>query len=389
MGGSVRVLYEQSSHLAERGHKVHILTRAEQFNEGFNKIENVQEWKYPVNNHNRLLFLKSTFSNSRKTFNSLSQKCVFNIINFHQPFSAAGILSSRASNTIPRVYTCFSFSFEEYASRTTTPTNLREKLFLRWQLMGRKLVEKWVLEKSDHIVVLSDFTREKLFDVYGLQEKKISVIPGGVDVSRFAPSEDKSLIRMRLGLSADKFILLTVRNLVPRMGLENLISAFKVVLSEHNDLFLVIGGKGPLGQSLKEQVGKYGIEDSVRFVGFIPEDELPSYYQMADLFVLPTKELEGFGLVTVEALASGLPVLGTPVGGTMEILNKLGPDYLFNDSTPESMATGMLKALSGWSKNQAAYKTVSTTCRRMAEHHYSWDNHVRQLEELYFSLVTP
>ena len=389
LGGSVRVLYEQSAHLAERGHKVHILTRAEQFNEGFNKIENVQEWKYPVNNHNRLFFLKSTFSNSRKTFESLSQKCAFHIINFHQPFSAAGILSSRASHTIPRVYTCFSFSFEEYASRTTTPATLREKLSLGCQLIARKLVEKWVLEKSNHIVVLSDFTREKLFDVYGLQEKKISVIPGGVDVARFTPPEDKTLIRLRLGLPADKFILFTVRNLVPRMGLEALISAFKVVLSEHSDLFLVIGGEGPLGPSLKKQAEEGGVNDFIRFVGFVPEEELPSYYQMADLFILPTTELEGFGLVTVEALASGLPVLGTPIGGTREILARLGPEYLFDDVTPESMATGILKALNGWGKNQAAYKNVSDTCRKVAEHHYSWDNHVKQLEELYFSLGTP
>jgi glycosyltransferase involved in cell wall biosynthesis len=83
------------------------------------------------------------------------------------------------------------------------------------------------------------------------------------------------------------------------------------------------------------------------------------YYQMADLFILPTTELEGFGLVTVEALASGLPVLGTPVGGTKEILTKLGSDYLFDDSTPQSIATGILKALNGWAANQAAYKNVS------------------------------
>jgi len=97
--------------------------------------------------------------------------------------------------------------------------------------------------------------------------------------------------------------------------------------------------------------------------------------------------LEGFGLVTVEALASGLPVLGTPIGGTREILARLGPEYLFDDVTPESMATGMLKALNGWGKNQAAYQNVSQTCRKVAEQHYSWDNHVSKLEELFHSML--
>jgi glycosyltransferase involved in cell wall biosynthesis len=389
LGGSVRVLYEQSAHLAERGHKVHILTREEQFSEGYDKIENVLEWKYPINNNNLLLFLKSTLSNSRKTFECLSEKYSFHIINFHQPFSAAGIISSRASQGIPKVYTCHSLSFEEYISRSTPPRNPKELLFHWLQVRARKLTEQALLRRSGRIMVLSEYTREKLERIYRTPASKVCVIPGGVDLERFRPPTDKARIRAHLGLPANKFILFTVRNLVPRMGLENLISAFKVVLSEHSDLLLVIGGKGPLGPSLKEQVEKLRMDDYVRFVGFIPEEELPSYYQMANLFILPTRELEGFGLVTVEALASGLPVLGTPVGGTREILAKLGSDHLFDDLTPESMATDILKSLNAWGKNQSAYKNISKTCRKVAEQHYSWDTHVRQLEELYFSLVTP
>ena len=108
---------------------------------------------------------------------------------------------------------------------------------------------------------------------------------------------------------------------------------------------------------------------------------------MADLFILPTTELEGFGLVTVEAIASGLPVLGTQVGGTREILTKLGSDYLFDDSTPQSIAKGILGALNGWATNETAYKDVSENCRRVAEQHYSWDNHVSKLEDLFYSML--
>jgi glycosyltransferase involved in cell wall biosynthesis len=171
------------------------------------------------------------------------------------------------------------------------------------------------------------------------------------------------------------------------MGLENLLSAFAIVLNGRRDLLLVIGGEGPLEPELKEQVRRYGVEDYVRFAGYIPDEDLPSYYQMADLFILPTIELEGFGLVTVEALASGLPVLGTPVGGTREILTKLGADYLFEDSTPQSIATGILKALNGWATNKAAYESIAQTCREAAEQHYSWDNHVSKLEELLHSML--
>jgi len=138
---------------------------------------------------------------------------------------------------------------------------------------------------------------------------------------------------------------------------------------------------------LREQARRCGVEDFVRFTGYIPDEELPSYYQMADLFVLPTTDLEGFGLVTVEALASGLPVLGTPVGGTREILTKLGSDYLFDDSSPQSIATGILKALNGWAADQKVYRNISQTCRKVAEQHYSWDNHVSKLEDLFYSML--
>ena len=243
------------------------------------------------------------------------------------------------------------------------------------------------MKKSDQTVVLSEYTSEKLLRTYGLSSSKVNVIPGGVDLERFRPATDKNRIRARMGLPEDKFILFTLRNLVPRMGLENLISAFEIVQNGRRDLLLVIGGEGLQGPVLKEQVTTSGIADSVRFVGFIPDEELPSYYQVADLFIIPSRELEGFGLVTVEALASGLPVLGTPVGGTTEILARLGSVFLFDNSTPQAMANGILKALNDWAADQVVYENISQTCRQVAEEHYSWHNHVSKLEDLFYSML--
>jgi len=326
-------------------------------------------------------------SDCRKTFRSLEENFSFDIINFHQPFSAIGVLSLTGSRRVPCVYTCHSLSFEEYISRSSVSRNPIKWLLHYLQISARKSIEQTVLKRSDQIVVLSEYTREKLQRTYGLAPSKVNVIPGGVDLERFRPSAEKDQIRARMGLPEDKLILFTVRNLVPRMGLENLISALEIVQNGGPDLLLVIGGEGPLEEALKEQTRRCGLQDFVRFAGYIPDEDLPSYYQMADLFILPTSELEGFGLVTVEAMASGLPVLGTPVGGTREILTNLGSDYLFDDSNPQSIASGILKALNGWATNQVAYKSISETCRRVAEQHYSWDNHVSKLEDLFYSML--
>jgi len=255
------------------------------------------------------------------------------------------------------------------------------------QLIGRKLLEKKALRKSDHIVVLSEYTKGKLQKAYGLSPAKIHIIPGGVDLNRFRPHNDKQSLRNRLGIPNGHFTLLTVRNLEPRMGLENLILVLKNILEAKTHVFLVVGGEGPLTQDLKSLAREIGVEDSVKFVGYIPEEELPYYYQMADLFILPTTELEGFGLVTVEALASGLPVLGTPVGGTKEILAHLGPEFLFADSTPSSMARLILKAMQTWATNPESYNQISMKCRNIAEKNYSWDEHINRLENLFHHIT--
>jgi len=382
--GSERVLYEQTTYLVERGHEVHLLTRRSPFHEsGEEEINGVKEWRYSFDKTLPYPFLRSIFFDCRRSFNAIQAESSFHIINVHQPFSAVGALSSRASKGIATFYTCHSLSFQEYASQSSPPTNFREWLSYRIQLLGRKLAEKTALMKSSHIIVLSEYTKDKLQSTYGLPPAKIHVIPAGVDLTRFRPHDDKQSVRNRLGIPNGHFTLLTVRNLEPRMGLENLILAFNKILEATKHVLLVVGGEGPLTQDLKSLARDAGVADFVKFTGYIPEEELPSYYQMADLFILPTVELEGFGLVTVEALASGLPVLGTPVGGTKEILTHMGPEFLFSDITPDSMARLILKSMQGWATNPEIYNEISRKCRKVAEDHYSWGANVDKLENLF------
>jgi len=382
--GAERVLYEHATRLAQRGHAVHILTRRLPEHEAeMAAFNGIREWRYSFPSKKLRHLWKSTFIDCRQLYSSLARTYSFDIINTYQPLSGLGVLFSWPTPAVPRIYTCFSFAFEEYASRKSPPSNSRDWLLFQAQLLGRKLVEKTLLKRSHRILVLSDYTRKRLNEVYGLRGPKITVIPGGVDIDRFRPVAKKAPIRHHLGIPEDSAILFTVRNLEPRMGLENLILAFKVVVEKRPDTFLVLGGKGPLEPELRDLVRDCGLADLVRFTGYIAEDTLPAYYQMADLFILPTLDLEGFGLVTVEALASGLPVLGTPVGGTREILAHMGPEFLFADTTPESMASLILESVQTWAGDPQAYRQISKKCRRVAEHYYSWEAHITQLESVF------
>jgi glycosyltransferase involved in cell wall biosynthesis len=384
IGGAERVLFEQCVGMSQRGHKVHVLTRWLPYHHKKHEtIQGVEEWRYNFNQRNPAAFLYTTCLNARKLFEYLQNKYFFDCINFHQPFSALGINLSEVSRAWPKVYTCHSLSFEEFSTREKNGNGIIRTASNFLKIQAIKKIEKYGLNNSNVIAVLSRFTQDKLVDAYNIPIEKIKTIPGGVDLKKFHPADDKATIRKQLNIPQNKIILFTVRNLVQRMGLENLIIAFHELEKEASDIELVIGGKGPLENRLIALARSFGIEQKIHFAGFISEEQLPLYYQMADIFVLPTKELEGFGLVTLEAIASGVPVLGTPVGGTEEILGTFDSRFLFKGTDPHSMADLILENYKLIKQNPEKWGKISRRCRNFVERNYSWEQNIDALEKLF------
>lgn len=383
IGGAERFLYEQSTRMSQRGYNAHILTRRLPHHDTDHEVVNgVNEWRYGCNIDNPAAFIKSTLSNVKRLFESLHRKHHFDCINFHQPFSALGVNHTEISNSLPRFYTCHSLSFEEFSLRNGKKNGLIRKAQNSIQIHARKNIEKNGLNKSDGIVVLSKYTQEKLVNTYNIPRNKIRIIPGGVNLNRFHPVDDKAAIRRELNIPVDKIVLFTVRNLVERMGLGNLIIALRELIRLSAEIYLVIGGEGALEGELIDLTKKLGLMNKIHFAGFISEDQLSLYYQMADLFVLPTKELEGFGLVTLEAMASGLPVIGTPIGGTKEIMEKFNKEFLFDDTQPNSIAKLALEKYLIIKNDPQRWKQISTQCRKFVEKNYSWKQNIDSFEQL-------
>src|SRR5437667_2488685 len=173
------------------------------------------------------------------------------------------------------------------------------------------------------------------------------------------------------------------------MGLDLLIRAMAILKRDRPEALLLIGGVGSVRQELESFSEALGLREQVRFLGFIPDEALPLYYPAADVFILPTRELEGFGLVTVEALACGTPVLGTPVGATPEILVPLSPALVFRGLAPETMAEDLRRFLEAERRDPEAHARLREACRRHVEAHYTWDRTIDALEEELTRLVTP
>jgi glycosyltransferase involved in cell wall biosynthesis len=211
----------------------------------------------------------------------------------------------------------------------------------------RRSLEGFVYRGGTRHIVLSKAFGQILHTQYRVNEDSIRVVPGCVDVQRFDTGLTKHEARASLGLPQDRPLLFCVRRLVRRMGLEDLIDAMFIVKQAVPDVLLTIAGTGPLEAPLRARIVARGLASHVQLTGFVPDDELPLWYTAADVTVVPTVALEGFGLTTIESLASGTPVLVTPVGGLPEAVAPLSHDLVLPSGGFHAIGSGIADALRG------------------------------------------
>jgi glycosyltransferase involved in cell wall biosynthesis/SAM-dependent methyltransferase len=382
-GGAERVLWEQASRLARRGHEVRVVSRAHRGQTPTRQCrDGVWVGEYGVDHTSAVAFIRDALVAARRAVVRELAEGAVDVLHLHQPLAGYAALTMAAARRLPTVYTFHSAAPLEYHSRVGMTARHRRGAPGAAVAAALWAIERACLRHADRIHVLSAFSADHLWRLYRIPGERIVRIPGGVDTERFRPAPDRRAARKELGLPGDRPLLLTVRNLEARMGIDNLVRAMALLRAHVRDAVLLIGGTGSLRRPLEALVASLGLEDDVQFLGFVPEADLPRYYQAADAFVLPTRALEGFGLVTAEALASGTPVLGTPIGATPELLRPLSPRLVFDDASPEAMARGLREFLEADARDPGAAAALRDACRRHAETRYAWDVAVSGLERL-------
>ena len=242
----------------------------------------------------------------------------------------------------------------------------------------KKSLEQIVYRRVSSFIVLSQAFQDILHQQYDVPLDKIHIIPGGVDLEQFAISSSRTEARTQLDWKQERTIIFCVRRLVKRMGLENLIQAIARVKIQYPDVLLYIAGKGALAQTLQARITELDLTNHVRLLGYVPDEQLPLAYRAANFSVVPTISFEGFGLIVIESLAAGTPVLGTPVGGIPEILQPFCPDLLFEDTSVDKLAQGIIEVLSG--KRQLP---SSEACQAYARDNYAWSVIAPQIKSVY------
>jgi glycosyltransferase involved in cell wall biosynthesis len=236
-----------------------------------------------------------------------------------------------------------------------------------WSVAFKQWVEQRVYHQCDRFIVLSRAFGDILHQNYGVAWENIHIIPGGVDVERFQANLTRQQAREILGFPRDRPILFTPRRLTHRMGIDKLLQALIKVKHQVPDVWLAIAGKGPLREVLEQQANDLGLQNHVKFLGYVPDEQLPVAYQAADLTVVPSQSLEGFGLILLESLASGTPVLSTPVGGMPEVLRPFQPALVTEATEADAIGTRLIDFLTG-----TICLPEREDCREYAVCKYDW-----------------
>jgi glycosyltransferase involved in cell wall biosynthesis len=230
-----------------------------------------------------------------------------------------------------------------------------------------RAIERAVYRRADRVIVLSHAFADILRRRYHVAEERIRLVAGGVECAAFAGLPERASARRALGWPEAGEIVLSVRRLARRMGLDRLIAAMPALMRTRPHLRLLIVGGGEQEAALRRQVASLGLDGRVVLTGRLPDGHLPLAYRAADLTVVPSCELEGFGLVTVESLAAGTPVLVTPVGGLPEAVAPLARDLVLPGCTAADLAAGLGAALDG-----RLALPDARTCQAYARRHFDW-----------------
>jgi glycogen(starch) synthase len=242
----------------------------------------------------------------------------------------------------------------------------------------KQAIERVTYATARRFVVLSKAFRDVLVMRYRIREDRIDIVPGGVQADSFNTGLSRAEAREKLGWPKDRVILVTVRRLARRMGLENFIEAVGQLREKERGILAVLAGTGPLAGELAALVERKNLQEHVKLAGFVPDADLPLAYRAADVSVVPSMALEGFGLIVLESLAAGTPVIVTPVGGLPEVVSGLSKDLILEGFSAAQIADGLAARLGALGKLPA-----DSVCQAYAKDNFDWPVIARKVIGVY------
>jgi phosphatidylinositol alpha-1,6-mannosyltransferase len=243
-----------------------------------------------------------------------------------------------------------------------------------WAMLpGARQALRRIGAACDLVTYLGEYTRRRLAGAFGPQACLQRLTPG-VDVETFHPAVDGSVVRVRHGL-AGRPVIVCVSRLVPRKGQDTLIAALPLVRRAVPDAALLLVGKGPYHDDLLRAAGRHGVRDHVVLTGGVPHAQLPAHYAAGDVFAMPCRtrragmDVEGLGIVYLEASATGLPVLAGNSGGAPDAVQDGRTGYVVDGRSPHLVAARLIELL----QDEALRTRMGMAGRAWVQREWRWD----------------
>jgi glycogen(starch) synthase len=237
-------------------------------------------------------------------------------------------------------------------------------------------VERWMANRAERVITCSAYMREHVADVYGLEEERIAVIPNGIDPSELVPVDDLDALRAHFAQPDERLVLLVGR-LVYEKGFQLALEALPGLIERVGNVRFLVAGSGTAEGELREQAKALGLDEHGTFLGWIGDDVLHSLYRISDLTVVPSI-YEPFGLVALEAMASGCPCLVADTGGLREVVPNENVGLRFRSRDPESLGQMAERLLTD---AELRDRLVAEASEHVLT--FDWADVARQVSELY------
>src|SRR6185312_837203 len=241
-------------------------------------------------------------------------------------------------------------------------------------------VETWMARNADAVITCSHYMRDHVADIYGLDETRIAVIPNGIDPLDLQPVEDLDALRARFAAPHERLVLLVGR-LVYEKGFQIALEALPGVIERLGGVRFLVAGSGTAEAELREQAQALGLTAHGTFLGWIGDDVLHSLYRIADLTVVPSI-YEPFGLVALEAMASGCPCIVADTGGLREVVPNERVGLRFRTKDPRSLGRMMERVLTDDALRDQLVAEASEHVLR-----FDWSDVARQTHAAYRALL--
>ncbi len=368
IGGLARLVAVRASSLAALGHDVAVVTRNPGGLPDRERRNGVEIYRFHSPASPLARYHASYLAGARLAARVVRERQV-ELVDVHHP-----LLGAALGGDVPRIYNFYASWAREWRQEEQARggggvvRQLAAKGFYQYLLAA----ERRAARRAQKVLVLSEYSARLASQTLRCDRTRTERVPGSVDLAAFRPGAAQ---RTRFDLPVDAPLLVSVRRLVPRMGLEMLVGA---LCHLPDAVGLAIVGSGPLEPSLRKQVAQLGLDERVRFLGRVDDSDLPLIYRCADLCVVPTAAYEGFGLVVLESLASGVPVVATRVGALPELLEPLAERLLADSCDSNALARAISAAL--------ADPLSAEVCRAHART-YSTDREALALVSVYEQLL--